>query len=348
VGAIRWATIGMILVAGLIRGNGAAADQRALITEEFGIPAGDPGITLFIRNKHPGDLSRFSPERTVLFVHGATYPAETTFDLALDGFSWMDFIAGRGFDVYLVDVRGYGRSTRPSEMDEPAEKNPPIVGTEIAVRDVATVVDFVLARRGLPRLALIGWSWGTVIMASYTAQQPAKVERLALYAPAWIRTTPSPVQAADVLGSYRTVTREDALKRWLTGVPEDKRKELIPAGWFEQWIDATVATDPIGSKASPPVLRAPNGVVQDGRNYWAAGKPMYDPSHITAPVLLIRGDWDQDTPAYMAQAMFPLLVNAPYKRSVTIGEGTHTVMMEKNRLQLFGEVQLFLEEAGPL
>jgi hypothetical protein len=27
-----------------------------------------------------------------------------------------------------------------------------------------------------------------------------------------------------------------------------------------------------------------------------------------------------------------------------IGEGTHGVMMEKNRMQLFREVQLFLEE----
>ena len=65
-------------------------------------------------------------------------------------------------------------------------------------------------------------------------------------------------------------------------------------------------------------------------------------------MLLIRGDWDQDTPAYMAETLFPLLVNAPYKRSVTIGEGTHSLMMEKNRLQLFGEVQLFLEEPGLL
>jgi hypothetical protein len=26
------------------------------------------------------------------------------------------------------------------------------------------------------------------------------------------------------------------------------------------------------------------------------------------------------------------------------GEGTHTIIMEKNRMQLFNEVQLFLEE----
>ena len=48
-----------------------------------------------------------------------------------------------------------------------------------------------------------------------------------------------------------------------------------------------------------------------------------------------------------AQALLPQLVNTPYKRLVMIGEGTHSVIMEKNRLQLFREVQLFLDEPPP-
>ena len=51
-----------------------------------------------------------------------------------------------------------------------------------------------------------------------------------------------------------------------------------------------------------------------------------------------------DTPAYMAQALFPKLVSVPYKRYVEIGEGTHTIIMEKNRMAPFREVRLFLEE----
>ncbi len=46
----------------------------------------------------------------------------------------------------------------------------------------------------------------------------------------------------------------------------------------------------------------------------------------------------------MAQALFPLLTNAASKRYIVIGEGTHTVIMEKNRMQLFKETQLFLDE----
>src|SRR5919199_6353210 len=117
----------------------AAAEPPKLVTEEFMVPAKDPGIQLYVRNKRPEGVDRFGPERTLLFVHGATYPAETAFDLQLDGLSWMDFIARRGFDVYLVDVRGYGRSTRPKEMSEPAEKNPPFADTATAVRDVGAV-----------------------------------------------------------------------------------------------------------------------------------------------------------------------------------------------------------------
>ena len=33
-----------------------------------------------------------------------------------------------------------------------------------------------------------------------------------------------------------------------------------------------------------------------------------------------------------------------YKRYVELGEGTHTIIMEKNRMNLFREVELFLDE----
>ena len=201
-----------------------------------------------------------------------------------------------------------------------------------------------LQRRGIQKVNLLGWSWGTSIMASYAAENPQKVERLVLYAPQWLRTTPSLVQVQGKLGAYRTVKREAAKERWLTGVPEDKKAELIPAGWFEAWADATFASDPVGAAQNPPVLRAPNGVVKDGNEYWSAGKPLYDPAKIIVPTMLVLGEWDRDTPPYMAQTLFPLLTGAPAKKLVMLGEGTHTIIMEKNRIQLFNSVQQFLEE----
>jgi hypothetical protein len=47
-------------------------------------------------------------------------------------------------------------------------------------------------------------------------------------------------------------------------------------------------------------------------------------------------------------AYFAKLTNTPYKRFVEIGEGTHTIIMEKNRMQFFREVMNFLGEADPL
>ena len=317
------------------------AKMSTLITEHITIASDTPGIDLYIRNKRPQEVA-LSADRILLYVHGATYPSETAFDLQLDGMSWMDYIAAHGWDVYLLDLRGYGRSSRPPEMDQPALDNHPIVTTDVAVRDVGAAVDYIMKRRKASTVNLLGWSWGTSIMAAYTTANNDKVNKLVLYAPLWLRTTPAAIGGDGPLGAYRTVARDAARKRWVAGVPEDKQADLIPAGWFETWADATWATDPKSNASGQ--LRAPNGIIQDLRAYWMAGKTYYDPANIRVPTLLIRAEWDQDTPAYMAQALFPLLKNAPVKRYVEIGEGTHTVIMEKNRLQLFREVQMFLDE----
>lgn len=323
----------------------AAGDAPRLVMEEFMVPARDaPGIQLYVRNKHPEGMTRFPGEKILLYVHGATYPSETAFDLPLGGRSWMDYIAEHGYDVYLVDLRGYGRSTRPPEMDQPAADNPPLVRSETAVKDVSAAVDFILKRRGATKLNLLGWSWGTTIMGWYTAQNNDKVAKLVLYAPQWLRQTASLTDSGGKVAAYRTVSKAAAKGRWLSGVPEAKKADLIPPGWYEAWADATFATDPVGSKQSPPVLRAPNGVVQDGREFWSAGKPVYDPGLIRVPTFLAHAEWDADLPSYMLHAYFAKLTNVPYKAYVEIGEGTHTVIMEKNRMQLFRAVQAFLDE----
>jgi pimeloyl-ACP methyl ester carboxylesterase len=321
-----------------------ASQPVKLVSESYQIPALDSGVQLYVRNKRPAAMTSFTSERTVLFVHGSTYPSETTFDLELNGQSWMDYIAEHGYDVYLMDVRGYGRSTRPREMEEPAGQSGPIVHTDVAVRDFGTVVDHILQRRGISKLNLLAWSWGTIIAGAYTAQNNDKVERLALYAPIWLRQTPAAFQADGSPGAYRTVTMDSARQRWMQGVAPKKQEELLPGGWFETWWSANLEADPAGAKEIPPVVRAPNGVVADGQKYWGADTRYYDPSKIRAPVLLIHADWDVEAPAYMSQALLARLTAAAARRYVIVSEGTHFVMMEKSRTQLFHEVQLFLDQ----
>jgi pimeloyl-ACP methyl ester carboxylesterase len=57
-------------------------------------------------------------DRVVLFVHGAGTPGEVAFDVSYQDYSWMAFLARAGFDVFSVDMTGYGRSTRPAPMDD--------------------------------------------------------------------------------------------------------------------------------------------------------------------------------------------------------------------------------------
>src|ERR1700730_13747784 len=102
-----------------------------LVTESTMIPSGDAGIKLYVRNKRAAGMVNFPADKILLYVHGATYPSETAFDLPIEGASMMDLIAARGYDVYLVDIRGYGRSPRPPEMSAPPEANPPIVPRDV-------------------------------------------------------------------------------------------------------------------------------------------------------------------------------------------------------------------------
>jgi pimeloyl-ACP methyl ester carboxylesterase len=319
----------------------SATQAQSIVAETFMIPAADPGIQLHVRNKHIQGQERYSADRVVLFVHGATYPSETVFDIDLPGGSWMEHAARKGYDTYLVDIRGYGRSTRPVAMNAPPEDNPPLATTADAVKDVGAAIDFILKRRGVSKLNLIGWSWGTAIMAGYTADHNDKVNKLVLYAPVWNFKGAPPISGA---GAYRSVPYDAVRQRSIRGIPPQRVEEISPTTWFDQWRQLALATDALGAKQTPPVIRAPNGVIKDLADYWIPGKPTYDPEKIRVPTLVVLAEWDQDTPLYMAHEVFAKLVNVPYKREVVIGEGTHTVALEKNRMRLIAEVQRFLDE----
>ena len=53
----------------------AASGQTQLVSEDIMVKSPDAGIEIFVRNKRPANMTSFRPERTVVYVHGATYPA---------------------------------------------------------------------------------------------------------------------------------------------------------------------------------------------------------------------------------------------------------------------------------
>ena len=44
----------------------APADEAKLETESYLIPSADPGISLYIRNKHPAGVTSFTPDKILL------------------------------------------------------------------------------------------------------------------------------------------------------------------------------------------------------------------------------------------------------------------------------------------
>jgi pimeloyl-ACP methyl ester carboxylesterase len=167
-----------------------------------------------------------------------------------------------------------------------------------------------------------------------------------LYAPQWVRTGAAQGSEAP-LGAYQAWTVQQGRDRLQAGTPSTKKDEIFPPDWYQQWSAAELATDPDGAAMDPPVVRTPNGIFQDNREYWFAGRPFWDPSMVTVPTLVARGEWDEVTQLGDTLGVFGALSNVPSKRMVVIGSASHLAFIEKNREQLFEEVQMFLDEGVP-
>src|SRR5438552_786507 len=74
---------------------------------------------VYVRERASGRTIARGGAGVVLFVHGAGTPAEVAFDVPFADYSWMGFLADAGFDVFSMDMTGYGRSTRPTVMNDP-------------------------------------------------------------------------------------------------------------------------------------------------------------------------------------------------------------------------------------
>ncbi|USG61953.1 alpha/beta hydrolase [Sneathiella marina] len=314
------------------------------IVEEFMVPTDDSDISIYLRNKRRPDTLLGKPDRTLLFVHGATYPSSVTFDFVAGGYSWMDTLADAGFDCWLMDIRGYGRSDRPAEMSEPADANGPIVHTDVAVDDLALMVDFILAKRNIEKLQLIGYSWGTLITGAFTSMNNEKVERLALYGTSMLNSGASLIGSERPTSAYRYVDANSIKARWEHGLTAAEIDDIIEPDWQQRWLDEAITSDPNSANHDPPLLRAPTGVVDDKVCRWSQGVFQYDPAEVKVPTLIIVGEKDIETSPEGAITLYHKLVNTPHRRYTIVGNMTHSALIERRRDQLFRATQSFLEE----
>ncbi|KAJ9430785.1 alpha/beta hydrolase [Pantoea sp. YR343] len=322
--------------------------KQSIFREGFSIPSDTTGINLWLHHRRLEGREAFGSMRTIIMMHGATYSSGSLFDIPLEGESFMDYLAAAGFDVWALDVRGYGGSTRPDCMNAPAADNPPSVQANVAVRDLSTAIDYVLTRQNLESLNVIGMSWGGTVSSLYTTKNNEKVRRLALIAPQWLLKGPAALDPGGKLGAWRDITIDDIEARWLRSVPEHKKQDLIPAGGFALWANQTLAEEPDQELRDHRRFRAGNGPVQDTREYWTAGVPVYLPADIRVPVLLLHGEWDADVPVDLACSWFLAATHVPWKRWVEFGEATHMMVLEKNRYQVWEEISRFFSHPLPV
>ena len=297
------------------------------------------GTRLLLRNKRLLDGPSTAP--SLLFVHGATYAASLVFDYDIDGQSWMDRLARAGFDVWCVDLPGYGGAERPPAMAYPTADHPPLTTTAEAEAATLRAVRHILESRGVPRLHLIGYSWGTAICGGLAAAHPELVDRLVLLGALWTGVTGRTVNTtADGLAAHRDVDAAAASARWVINLEPAQIAAIVPPGRIDAWVANTLASD--GGLAPAGELRVPAGVVADIQRFWLNGKPTYDPRQITAPSLVVMGEWDHETTPAQGWEVFQRLTAASIRRYVVIGCGTHSLPLENEGPTLFAEVELFL------
>jgi pimeloyl-ACP methyl ester carboxylesterase len=345
-----WAVVAVIATCGLVAD--AAEQENVIVKEEFLVQGRDQGIKLFVREKRLANLPKITRENVVLFVHGIPDPASIIFDLSVSGYSWLNYVAERGFDGFTLDVRGFGRSIRPPEMKESRDQNLPLVRADQVMRDIDAVVDYIRSKRKVDRVNIIGYSIGASWCALYATLHPEKVNKLVMYGaiygknPHYVRALGDPANPDRPhyeMGAYRYVPRSELLDRWDGWIKPELRDVWREKEAIDAWIDALFASDGTSKQRSPESIQVPNGPYIDWHEIHA-GRSLFDPARIKVPTMIVRGSAEEMISSEAADDLLQKLTSAPSKRRLDIGDSTHLALLEKNRLQLYRGVQAFLEE----
>ena len=284
-------------------------------------------------------------DRVVLFIHGAGTPAEVAFDVPQQDYSWMGYLARAGFDVFSMDTTGYGRSTRPSAMNDPCNLSaaqqatfiPRLLAmpctpsyphqlTTIASdwNDINAAVDYVRALRHVDRISLGAWSLGGPRSAGYTAQHPEKIQKLVLLAPAYNRNAAPAPPALPAEGvPMNTQSHDEFAANWdrQVGCPGQYDQAVSDAVWSEM-----LASDPVGATWGTGVRRAPQTTTW-GWNQAVVAKTQ-------TPTLMVTGAHDKQVPPDRVRELYADL-GSPKKVFVDLACSSHNAMWEKNHTLLF-------------
>ena len=252
-------------------------------------------------------------------------------------------MAKAGFIAYVMDIRGYGRSTLPREMSDPPERHAPLVRSNEAVRDIDAAVDSIRKRTGRKRVSLFGWATGGQWAGYYAALHSDKLSHLVIHNALYGANTPQPLvgrgsdledpnqpgQLNPALGAYRWNAASSLLAGWDKSIPLDNKNEWRDPAVAEAYVHEALASDSAAADHNPPAFRSPNGAMEDSF-YLATGRQLWDASFITVPTLVIASERDFWSRREDRDLLMAHLVHAPIKRLVTIPDATHFVHLDRN------------------
>jgi pimeloyl-ACP methyl ester carboxylesterase len=334
----------------LINSAFAATETPKLITSEHFVhtksvsPAlRNRDIQLYLREVKLNDTQSTS---AVLFIHGSGTPSNVSFDIPYKDYSWMGYLAREGFDVYALDLTGYGRSTRPTEMNDPCNLSaseqkqfiPSLIKKVCAKNhaqalttidsdwaDMDAAVNFIRAQKHIKSLALIGWSQGGPRNLGYIQRHQGKVNSVVLLAPAYHRDaslTALPVSPVKQLMWAQNQTEFNNGWDQQIGCPHQVDEPIRSVIWREM-----LASDTLGKTWGTGVRRAPEQGETWGFNQASAAA-------FTLPALLIAGEFDRQVLPKAVHELYADL-GSPQKVVIDLACSSHRASWETNHLLLF-------------
>jgi pimeloyl-ACP methyl ester carboxylesterase len=205
------------------------------------------------------------------------------------------------------------------------------------VQQVERAAAAIAARTRVTTLSLIAHSAGTYVAARYAQLHPDRVTKLVLFG------APTPSNASEVAEAWGIrffqVSENEQLESF---EPQVKASGRLDARMFPVWAAAYLASDGQSNARHPASVRVPAGMMAAVDEMNRTGKLPYDPEKITSPTLIIQGEWDAVAPPSTGLWLFER-IGATFKRLVILSQGGHRLHLEKSRLQLYQEVQAFLD-----
>src|SRR5882672_4636720 len=232
------------------------------------------GLRIYLWEKYQtGSEDSFGRNgKIALLVHGGTWSGRPDFDLQIRDYSLMDLLATNGYDVWAIDIHGYGHSDKTDKDWS---------GVQSAAADIDAAVEYITKLRGVSKVDLLGWSAGTQRAGLYAMQHPERVGKLILYAPQWKGTAEYRDRlrkrienGGKPLGQYRINTEAAARSDFVDG-------ELALHPQFEEDVVALYAKEAL--QTDP---RSPNAFVEN------ANLPVLDRLRITVPTMIIFVEYD--------------------------------------------------------